>query len=395
MKKIAVILPGELPIPAVMGGAIETLVTYLLDENEKKNQLEFVVFNQSKYFERLNGISYHNTEIREVNTSSFNRFLYDKAWRYIRHIFLCKIPPHSSYMDGVIKILKKEHFDSILVEGNGFNAWRIYKALGIRSILHLHTDILNINTLNCTQIVDSCSKIICVSEYVARRVSEIQRNKTTIITVCLNCTDTEMFNTENRVRLRKKSRKQYGYKDNDIVFMYVGRVDPMKGVSEAIEAFLRVNIPNKKFVVVGGASFADKPSSDYVNAIKQTVSEHSDCMKMTGYVEHDKLPEIYSIADIMVMPSKFYEAAPLTNIESGCMGIRSIVSDRGGTSEYRFSNTISVSMDDDAVGGIEKAMGDQYIHLRAEKDRVVGLDSINSQYGREKYYERMLSNLIN
>ena len=33
--KIAVIAPGNLPIPCIRGGAIETLFTHLLDENEK------------------------------------------------------------------------------------------------------------------------------------------------------------------------------------------------------------------------------------------------------------------------------------------------------------------------------------------------------------------------
>lgn len=43
MKKICFITQCTLPIPTVKGGAVETLVEYILDENEKKPKYEFTV----------------------------------------------------------------------------------------------------------------------------------------------------------------------------------------------------------------------------------------------------------------------------------------------------------------------------------------------------------------
>ena len=45
MKRICIIMPGKLPIPNIMGGAIETLMTLLLDENEKEQKAYFIVIS--------------------------------------------------------------------------------------------------------------------------------------------------------------------------------------------------------------------------------------------------------------------------------------------------------------------------------------------------------------
>ena len=41
MKKILLIAPSELPIPAVLGGAVETGIVQLIKENEKRILFEY------------------------------------------------------------------------------------------------------------------------------------------------------------------------------------------------------------------------------------------------------------------------------------------------------------------------------------------------------------------
>ena len=71
MKKvICLIVPKILPVPAVLGGAIETLVTLLLEENEKDNRVRFVVFSPYNENAEILSKSYRNSEviyIREPN----------------------------------------------------------------------------------------------------------------------------------------------------------------------------------------------------------------------------------------------------------------------------------------------------------------------------------------
>ena len=42
-KSICLILPGKLPVPNIKGGAIETLLTLLIDQNEIYERVHFIV----------------------------------------------------------------------------------------------------------------------------------------------------------------------------------------------------------------------------------------------------------------------------------------------------------------------------------------------------------------
>lgn len=44
MKRIAIMNNGTLPIPSVLGGAVETLVQLLIDTNEKEKQMQLEIF---------------------------------------------------------------------------------------------------------------------------------------------------------------------------------------------------------------------------------------------------------------------------------------------------------------------------------------------------------------
>lgn len=43
MKKIAIVAPALLPIPATKGGAVKHLVNHFIEENEKCQKLELII----------------------------------------------------------------------------------------------------------------------------------------------------------------------------------------------------------------------------------------------------------------------------------------------------------------------------------------------------------------
>ena len=47
MKKLAIISPSILPIPAVRGGAIEQLVTYIVEGNEENHQYDIDLYTMN------------------------------------------------------------------------------------------------------------------------------------------------------------------------------------------------------------------------------------------------------------------------------------------------------------------------------------------------------------
>lgn len=62
IKRICIILPGKLPVPNIRGGAIETLLTLLLNQNEIYGKARFIVI--SPWVDGVTEISkkYKNTE---------------------------------------------------------------------------------------------------------------------------------------------------------------------------------------------------------------------------------------------------------------------------------------------------------------------------------------------
>ena len=95
----------------------------------------------------------------------------------------------------------------------------------------------------------------------------------------------------------------------DDYILYLGRIEPVKGIHYLIEAFKSLNT-TKKLVIAGGVS--------EVSQYYDTLKELSDCEKSiiyTGYVDGSILKELYSNAYVYVLPSDS-EGMPLSLLEA-------------------------------------------------------------------------------
>lgn len=122
--------------------------------------------------------------------------------------------------------------------------------------------------------------------------------------------DTDVFKPQNSNLLL---RKQLGIEENDFVGLYVGRLDPVKGVGYLIEAVNEV-IPlynNFKLIIVGDGSLRSKYEASVNNNI-------TDNVIFTGY--KDNIPEILNISDFFIMPS-LSEGAANAVLEASASGL--------------------------------------------------------------------------
>lgn len=390
MKRIAILAPGDLPIPARMGGAIETLVSHLIEENEQRGMFTFHVFNTSKYAKTLAHCRLLHTELRSVACHQAADRAADRAYQLWNKATGYREPYQSVYLQKVCRILRQERFDEVLIEGLPRFAWRIWKDCRIKPILHVHTDILDQNTRNCGEILASCKQVLCVSQYIANRVSSIPNREATAVNVFRNCVDTRRFNAQTREKFRDETRKEFGFLDSDFVFMYTGRLHPQKGIRELLAAFEQCKVPNKRMALVGGARFGDSGTDAFVNELERYASKHPHEVRLTGYVPHDGIARILSAADAYVSPSLFFEAAPLGILEAICAQIPCIVSNRGGIPEYvAGTDSILVDMDQNAAQSIARAM--EEIHARSPLPKN-GTDACKRDHlSTAAYYERFLA----
>lgn len=96
--------------------------------------------------------------------------------------------------------------------------------------------------------------------------------------------------------LRQKSRKKYGFKPEDKIVIFAGRLDLVKGIVELIGCFhqIKLSIPNAQLLVIG--------DGDYRHAIGSAAPHWKDVI-FTGFLNKKDLYELYSIADLGVVPS--------------------------------------------------------------------------------------------
>jgi len=100
----------------------------------------------------------------------------------------------------------------------------------------------------------------------------------------------------------KKVPKKYGIKDEYI--LYVGTVEPRKNLLRLIDAYNKLN-PPEKLVIVGASGWKNKDV--YKKKNKNII--------FTGYVDDEDLPKLYSNAKVFIYPS-LYEGFGLPVLEA-------------------------------------------------------------------------------
>ena len=110
---------------------------------------------------------------------------------------------------------------------------------------------------------------------------------------------------------------------------------PEKGVKELITAFLNVKMThnNLKLLIVGSSFFKNAKLTPYQQELKKMCAGHESDIIFTGYIDHDKIVNVYKSCDIQVVPSIWGEPLATTVIEGMASGIPLIVNNVGGIPE--------------------------------------------------------------
>lgn len=115
--------------------------------------------------------------------------------------------------------------------------------------------------------------------------------------------------------------------EDRIVFGFVGRITPIKGLHTLVDAFLRVPSGCAELRIYGGYKRGDK----YVEDLFRNINGRQD-IKFMDFVPDTN--SIYSSLDVLVFPSLWYENCPLTLAESQIRQIPVIASNIGAIPEF-------------------------------------------------------------
>lgn len=246
--KILMVTPGRLPVPAVSGGAVETLVDLLLEYNERnvKNEISVISVYDSRAREK--GRTYHYTEFKYISMGKILSYIIKKhilPYRWMNVLFALKS----------VHLLKKckKDFDCIVIQNEFVNGCVMQKFIKGNYIYHAHNDNLVCKRKNEVKFLQSCEKVITISEFLTHQFNK-KANFQKAITV-YNGVDTELFCKDNHKAARKKLREKYRIEEEEVVIVFSGRLVHEKGIEVLLEAFLMIPDELNAILLIVGASY--------------------------------------------------------------------------------------------------------------------------------------------
>jgi len=116
---------------------------------------------------------------------------------------------------------------------------------------------------------------------------------------------------------KQRAKRKLGF-DDDKIILFVGRVEPLKGIDQLMRAITYLqNRQGLRLVIIGG----DEQSQNEIEQLQQLSRDlHiENSVTFMGLIKHEKLPYFYSAADVFVIPS-YYESFGLVTLESLACG---------------------------------------------------------------------------
>jgi glycosyltransferase involved in cell wall biosynthesis len=142
------------------------------------------------------------------------------------------------------------------------------------------------------------------------------------VSLLMNAVDRSRFRPASAVR--RTMRAGHGCGDDELVVLFVGRLEEVKQVDLLIEglALARSSRPMRMFIAGDGTQR---------HALEKLTSSCglADVVSFLGKVSHDRLPEYYTMADVLALPSRM-EGVPMVVLEALACGTPVVASAVGG-----------------------------------------------------------------
>ena len=385
--RVCLVSPGLLPVPATQGGAIETLMTTLMRQNERFHRMDLTVVSPDEPKARRLAEEYRSTRVVFLQSPS----LPYKVANRVRNRWNRKKRSYVSayYAKALAAIKKAGPFDAVVVEGGPCDAMAPYEDYcGDALMYHLHYD--PTTPFHST----GYSRVVAVSEYVANSWRRNCLDPVTDVRVAHNGIDVSKFQREFTEEDRKAIRARLGFASDDFVSLYCGRIIEVKGVLELLKAVQRIDDDRVKLMVVGSPDFAKSSRTPYLDKVQSLVDELGDRVAFTGYVPNDQVYQYSRSADIQVVPSLWEDAAPTVCMEAMAAGLPLLVTRSGGMQEYT-TPECAVTVEKD--GRIVDSLADALSELSGDSRRLESMSEAallrSRKYTEESFYREFVGTI--
>ena len=325
--RILLVPPPVLPVPNVKGGAVETLLTHLIRENERQGQLDLLCASVPDDAAKQAAESLQHTKMLYVARPNGHR-------RYWPMVFVERCAgiaaPYDPWYQKVQLSLALElpPPDLIIAEGGNLTQCSaISRMFGRRRCLaHLH------GQTTCSPAMDKIyGGVLALSEFIRDDYLKTSSINPESAFILHNCIDTSRFCVGAR---DEALREKFGYTQQDFVVLYCGRLDPEKGIHKLMDAIAALPVPNIKLLIVGSPFFGHTQQSSFQRKLEQQARGLGNRVQFTGYIPNEELPAYYRLADLCCVPTLVEEAAGLVAVEAMACGRPILATRSGGMPEY-------------------------------------------------------------
>ena len=173
------------------------------------------------------------------------------------------------------------------------------------------------------EVVAQADRVICATEHEKSQLVRLYRADPNRIDVVPLGVDIERF----RPLDKDDARRELGFEDEKII-LFVGRIEPLKGVDILINAAAMLESDVECSVLIVGGDDSSKAQVAQLQGLASDLGI-GHRVAFVGAVDHDKLPLFYNAADVCVVPSH-YESFGLVAVEAMACGVPVVASRVGG-----------------------------------------------------------------
>lgn len=381
--KLAILTSGILPVPAVQGGAVENLIDFYLEYNDKHRLHDITVYS----------VWHPDVEKHPALKSEVNHYIYIKVdgwWNKLKKKIYQKTHGKEYYhytieyfLHEAIKDIRKQQFDVVLLENRPGYAMKLKAVTEAKLIYHLHNEKLTPIVPLSKDIYIAADKILTVSNYIKNQVQTISPDTHKTETV-YNGINLSAFSPDTL----SKSREEMGLSAGDFTMVFSGRVNKEKGIMELIEAMNQLkDYPQIKLLVIGSSFYGNANNeNDFAKALKQKAEDVKNRIIFTGFIPYSDMPQYLRIADISIIPSVWDDPFPTTVLEAQAMGLPIITTRRGGIpEEVTEENAILLDTDEHFVDNLAAAILDLYEHPEKRKQMAAASLERSKLFDKETY----------
>lgn len=158
--------------------------------------------------------------------------------------------------------------------------------------------------------------------------------------------DLKRFDISKREEWRNRLRRELGYRDDDFIFGFAGRITRDKGMNELLQAFFELNDESKLFII----GYDDSGTLDPALWEKAVSSPRVKIHSPSGEIE-----KYYALFDVLVLPS-YREGFGNVVIEAAAMGTPAIISGIPGPIDAVIPGRTAVTVKPGDAAGLAAAM---------------------------------------